>query len=181
MREISDLLKLSITIDSDADPAKHDNLLTRAVRNPDEFKPLIEGRLTPTCITFKRLPSWLNSAYLFAKHHGFDVPEERYLGGEFFSFRVGRWCAADWWVEYFNVDQIRCILRSDYLENDWRLFLKQTTGIEAPQLSFKQMNKLGNPTELSRDWTTCDWHLAYQRNPQWTAIETKIYNILNDV
>ncbi len=177
MREMREVLRPPIAIDPDTDSAKHDNLLTRALRRPGDINPLLDRHQVPVCINFKRLPSWLRSMYLFMKHLGFDVEEERYMRGEFFSLRVGQWCPADWWIDYFDFDQIDHLFRSDQLEDDWNSFFSKVTCTVLPRVIFKEANQVGCPSMLSVKCSTCDWKSAYQRNPQWTAIERKAYGI----
>lgn len=180
MREFRETLNLAIVVDSDTESTKHDNLLTRSLRKPNELGFLLEQKNIPICINFKRLPDWLRSNYLFIRNLGFDVPAERYRAGEFFSLRMGDWCPADWWINYFEFEKITHIMRCDRLEYDWRTFVRQLTGIEPPQTHFKQLNMVGNPSELSTEWRQCDWRSAYRRNPAWTKIEKSVFGLETD-
>jgi hypothetical protein len=127
-------------------------------------------------MNFRTLPDWLLSNYKWATQSGLKVPLERYLEGEFFSLRMGRWCPADWWLEYFEVNNVTHLLRTDFLENDWRIFIQNITGIHIPE-NFR-MSRLNQGRVMNEDRFTKErrnWINAYERNPLWKHTEHRTF------
>ena len=104
----------------------------------------------------------------WAAKHGLHVPKERYLEGEFFSMRTGRWCPADWWLEYFEVSHVTDLIRMDCLESDLNDLL-QSVDPSLPRIALPHLNELGvtEPMTLRPE--------AYEVNPQWTALEARLW------
>lgn len=170
VRKVATLLDVPIDVDNCETPAKHDNLMTRMIRKPD-FE---AGQVS--AMNFKRLRPWLQSSYRFAKAIGLDVPQERYLDGEFFSLRTGSWCAADWWLEYFDTNSIDFFLPVDDLEAAWRTFVHDRVGRFVPEeVRFGRENEVGCDVALSPAWQELEMAAARQRNPRWVAIERHVF------
>jgi hypothetical protein len=177
MREIARHLSLAVAIDDDGEAAKHDNILLRSARKDGAaFKGLLAGSRPAVAMNFKRLPNWLESNYRFARSVGLEVSPERYLAGEFLSIRMGRYCPADWWLDYFAVENVTDFLRCDRLETDWPEFFARVTGIAPPHIPFQRMNAKGESIAFPPDWHKADWADAYRRNPRWSGMEARIYN-----
>jgi len=149
-------------IDDDRLRDKHDNLLSREIRS---------GRVEwpdRVAMTFRPLEGWLLSNWKWASKHALHVPKERYLEGEFFSMRTGKWCPADWWLEYFEVGQVTDWIRMDRLELDLNALL-QSADSALPHFALPHLNELGvtEPSSLRP--------VAYDVNPRWAALEAELW------
>lgn len=163
---------LEMMIDPDHLAAKHDNHAARRIRDQN-FK--TGGRIS--LMNFRRLPGWLESNYRFARAQGLDVSAERYLGGEFFSLRAGKWCPADWWLDYFKANLMDRLMPVDQLEEALRGLLQSEFGLTVPHdLTLHQLNGMDANTPFVEAWTGCDWSAAFQKNPVWAAIERRLYD-----
>lgn len=149
-------------VDDDRLRDKHDNLASREIRTDSARWP------ARVAMTFRPLEGWLLSNWKWATKHGLHVPKERYLEGEFFSMRTGRWCPADWWLEYFEVDRVTDWIRMDRLESDLNALLQQVDP-SLPHIAMPHLNELGvtEPMTLRPE--------AYEANPQWTALEARLW------
>lgn len=170
MMRVASLSDLKVEVDPHEASLKHDNLLTRMIRKPG-FE---VGRVR--AMNFKRLSPWLQSNYRFAKAFGLDVPQERYLEGEFFSLRTGSWLPADWWLEYFDINSIEFLLPTDDLEGAWRAFVRDHVGRAVPEaVRFGIENEFGREVAVSPGWEEMDLAAARQRNPRWVALERDVF------
>ena len=149
-------------VDDDRLRDKHDNLASRGIRTGSARWP------ARVAMTFRPLEGWLLSNWKWATKHGLHVPKERYLEGEFFSMRTGRWCPADWWLEYFEVNRVTDWIRMDCLESDLNDLL-QSVDPSLPRIALPHLNELGvtEPMTLRPE--------AYEANPQWTALEARLW------
>lgn len=169
-RRVADMTVLDVAVDLPEVSAKHDNPATRKLRDVN----FIDG--STTLVNMKRLPDWLQSNFRFARASGLAVPEERYLKGEFFSLRTGSWCPADWWMDYFDVENIQVLLPTDTLEQAWRQFSVGMLGLEVPdKLKFAQENQIGADLPVSVQWWDRDKADMYQRNPIWAQQERRAF------
>lgn len=166
MRQIQDPCTVPLQIDPCDKRLKHDNLATRFQRlgltKETEF----------ILMNFRPLSDWLMSNYQWAQSAGLKVPIERYLEGEFFSLRMGRWCPADWWLDYFEMDQVTHLFWNETLENDWRAFLNEATGLLIPS-DLKLGRKNASHETPERAWFSEHFreNVAVECNPKWSAIE----------
>lgn len=170
VRAIKEFCNLAVEIDSCNHPYKHDNLSIRGYRDGCVF----DGSII--AMNFRSLPAWLESNFKWTVMSGFKLPLERYLGGEFFSFRTGRWCPADWWLEYFEVEKVTHFLRCDNLESDWRHFLRSIAEIDMPfDIGMQRLNGglSASTTDLSPMFAQNASKL-YMRNPIWELTEKKL-------
>lgn len=159
----------AIAIDDDWLPQKHDNLLTREIRSG------ITSGTRSIVMNFRTLDEWLLSNFKFAQAAGMNVSIERYLAGEFFSLRMGGWCLADWWLQYFETSRVSHFFRLDRLEQDWRQFLQHTVGLEVPvSHTIVAMNQAPTGEEVMLDLDRESWSLAYERNPRWSRLQTRL-------
>lgn len=150
-----------VQVDSDESNLKHDNLLTREMRVGPRPK---SARI---CMNMRSLDSWLISNWKWANVQGFKVPLERYQRGEFFSWRLGQWCAADWWLEYMEWENITDFFWLDNLDADWSKFLLELYP-EAPKIQMKRLNDLGkSPIAPLLEG-------ARERNPIWTSLQERL-------
>ncbi|MBL9051767.1 MAG: glycosyltransferase [Tabrizicola sp.] len=171
-RRVVSMHGLEMMIDPDHLAAKHDNHATRRIRD-QSFK--TGGRIS--LMNFRRLPAWLESNYRFARAQGLDVPAERYIGGEFFSLRMGQWCPADWWLDYFKANRMDRLLPVERLEDALRGLLLSEFGLTVPDdLTLHRLNSKDANTPLAEPWTDCDWSAAFQKNPVWATIERQLYD-----
>lgn len=169
LKQIDLALQLNLIITPHELPAKHDNLNIRNLRLDEIFDSRIMA------MNFRSLPDWLISNYHFALRAGLKVPFERYMEGEFFSLRVGRWCLADWWLEYFEVGKISHFMNIQHLEEDWREFLKEAFGIVAPEeIRMKIENRNLQVPSISNSLINVNWDMAYAKNPIWKSIEKNL-------
>ena len=171
LQKINIALQLNLAITPQDQRAKHDNLLIRNFRADPipEFKTIV--------MNFRSLPDWLLSNYYFALYSGLNVPIDRYISGEFFSLRVGKWCQADWWLEYFEIERVSYFMRSDHLENDWRNFLYEQCNLIVPKeiqmIKENEIQKKNNASLIDFDWTE-----AYKKNTKWRILENKVLGLI---
>ena len=166
MRQIQNASDLPLHIDPCDERLKHDNLATRFQRlgKTQEVKFI--------AMNFRPLSDWLISNHQWAQSAGLKVPIERYLEGEFFSLRMGRWCSADWWLDYFEMDQVTHLFWSETLESDWRAFLNEATGLSIPtDLKMERTNASRGAPERAGFAETFRESIATARNPKWSALE----------
>ena len=91
-----------IEVDSDATAAKHDSIALREQRS--SWRAGSRRRF----ITARRLQAWLISDWQHKRRH-MNLPDLDFTpvrSGLFYSMRLGgTWVAADWWLQYFALDQ----------------------------------------------------------------------------
>jgi len=150
------------SVDDDRLRDKHDNLRSREIRTGRTAWP------DRVAMTFRPLEGWLLSNWKWVTRHGLHVPKERYLEGEFFSTRAGRWCPADWWLDYFEVERVTDFLRMDRLEADVNALLRAVNP-SMPPLGLPHLNELGatEPAVLRPE--------ARDANPTWAALEARLW------
>lgn len=170
-RSVAKAHGLSVRIDADELPEKHDNALTRALRGA------ARGPVSKLSVmNFRRLPGWLESSYRFARSQGLMVPEARYLAGEFFSLRAGEWRPADWWLEYFSARDMDLLLPLESLEDALGDVLWRAFGVLAPDgVALPRLNRVGDDIALGAAWQGHDWSEAYRANPVWAELERRVY------
>ena len=163
-----------VVVDADSTAQKHDSIALRERRS--DWRANNRQRF----ITCRRLDDWLISDWQFKKNrmHLPDLPFEPVRSGLFFSLRLGGlWVAADWWINYFSLDERVISLRLDTLQSDlnrWMLPLLPagTAPFETPphansgSTQAHQQPRL-NPADLQRIAVV---------NPRWTAWQSKVYN-----
>ena len=111
-------------VDDNNSKAKHDSVMQR-----EQTGWRAEGR--KRVITFRRLEDWLISDWMHKKTWmgQEDLPFEPVLSGLFYSLRLGgTWVAADWWIQYFQVNDSFTFLRLEHLEEDINNKLLQFVG-----------------------------------------------------
>jgi hypothetical protein len=169
LKQVDLALQLKLNITPQGLPAKHDNVNIRSLRLDESFDSKI------ITMNFRSLPEWLMSNYHFALSTGLKVPFERYMEGEFFSLRVGQWCLADWWLEYFEVGKISHFMNVQHLEEDWRKFLKEACGVIVPkEIQMKIENENSKTLSIFNSVMNFNWDIAYAQNPIWKSIENSL-------
>ena len=162
-----------VDIDDDSTSHKHDSVALRESRG--SWRANARQRF----ITSRRLEDWLISDWEHKRRH-MHLPEldfEPVRSGLFYSLRLGgTWVAADWWLQYFELDEHVSALRLEALHDDLnRLLLpllpQGTAPFEAP------------PRENARP-AIPDKHLSFSEaerqriaavNPRWNDWQQKIY------
>ena len=163
-----------VLVDGDDTSIKHDSVALRERR----FGLRLSNR--KRVITCRRLDDWLISDWHFKRERmnlpGLDFEPVR--SGLFYSLRLGgTWVAADWWINYFSLDERVISLRLDTLQSDlnrWMLPLLPagTAPFETPphansgSTQAHQQPRL-NPADLQRIAVV---------NPRWMAWQSKVYN-----
>ena len=120
-------------MDDDCIP-KHDSVALRESRGP------WRANARQRFITSRRLEDWLISDWEHKRRH-MQLPDldfEPVRSGLFYSLRLGgTWVAADWWLQYFELDERVTALRLEALHDDLnRLLLpllpEGTTPFQSP-------------------------------------------------
>ena len=161
-------------VDDNNSKTKHDSLERR------EQTGWLSGQ-RKRFITFRRLEDWLISDWMHKKTwKGLeDLPLEPVQSGLFYSLRLGgTWVAADWWIQYFQIDDSFTFLRLEHLEEDINKKLKHfITDNTRPIRIRKQDNKNQNREKLSEAQKIDAKNLNRIKltNPKWASIEETLY------
>ena len=161
-------------VDNNNSKTKHDSLKRR------ERTGWVSGKRKPF-ITIRRLEDWLISDWMHKKTWmGLeDLPFEPVQSGLFYSLRLGgTWVAADWWIQYFQIDDSFTFLRLEHLEEDVnkKLICYVTDNTKTIEIK-TQDNKNQNREKLS-EAQKIDANCLNQiklTNPKWASIEAKLY------
>ena len=162
-------------VDDNNSKTKHDSLERR------EQTGWVSGQRKPF-ITFRRLEDWLISDWMHKKTWmGLeDLPLEPVQSGLFYSLRLGgTWVAADWWIQYFQIDDTFTFLRLEHLEEDInKKLMHYVAGNAIPIKIKKQDNKNQNRDRLGKAQEIIDANCLNKiklTNPKWASIEAKLY------
>ena len=152
-------------IDDDSLRDKHDNLDIRQVRR---------GSLPPArriAMNFRPLEEWLYSNWKWAVAMGLNVDVNRYKSGEFFSLRLGRWCPADWWLDYFGPLDDYHFIRTTHLATDLAEVMADVG------LSFQGSVPKLNGLTASEKESVSQFRTEHSRdlNPKWVNCEFKLW------
>lgn len=164
-----------IHIDDDATSDKHDSIAIREGRIGISF--IKQQRF----ITIRRLENWLVSDWYHKRSHmGLkDLSFEPVRGGLFYSLRLGGiWVAADWWLNYFQVDACTHILRLEYLAEDLNAkllpLLPKKTDPFVTTLHYNQ--KRGAATRANEIlFDENDLKRQAETNPRWSSLQKSLY------
>jgi len=160
-----------IFIDDDETDSKHDSWsirLKQSSLNIDRKKAFI---------TIRKLPAWLISDW----HHktismGLELPFEPVQSGLFYSLRLGgTWVAADYWLNYFEIENCDAIIRLEYLEEDANHLIQPLLPAGTPKLNFAHHNAKQYPRKLGHFFSNRDLARIYTNNPLWSHWEQKTY------
>ena len=170
-QNIKDLL-----IDDDSLKIKHDSIKLREHTSSWKYN---QQKLF---INFRKLDQWLISDWEHKRRwlNQPDLPFGPVRSGLFYSLRLGgTWVAADWWIQYFNLDDSVTALRLEYLEADLNKYilplLPQNTpefkSIPARNTKPKALSGIINPKFDSHDLK-----IIHQNNPKWSKWQEKVEN-----
>ena len=162
-----------IEIDDDSTSLKHDSVALRESRG--EWR--AHGR--QRFITSRRLEDWLISDWEHKRRH-MQLPDldfEPVRSGLSYSLRLGgTWVAADWWLQYFELDERVTALRLEALHDDLnRLLLpllpEGTTPFQSPP------KENARPTKPAKQpaFSSADLHRISSANPRWDAWQKQVY------
>ena len=174
MNRLFQEMKLNgIEIDDDSTSLKHDSVALRESRG--EWR--AHGR--QRFITSRRLEDWLISDWEHKRRH-MQLPDldfEPVRSGLFYSLRLGgTWVAADWWLQYFELDERVTALRLEALHDDLnRLLLpllpEGTTPFQSPPKENARPTKQAQQTAFS----SADLRRISSANPRWDAWQKQVY------
>ena len=163
-----------VLVDGDDTSIKHDSVALRERR----FGLRLSNR--KRVITCRRLDDWLISDWHFKRERmnlpGLDFEPVR--SGLFYSLRLGgTWVAADWWINYFSLDEQVISLKLDELHGDinyWVLPLlpQRVEPFEAPP----HINRCSTKHRLQLYLSNDDRQRIAEVNPRWTAWQSKVFN-----
>lgn len=163
-----------IAVDPDNMPTKHDSVALR--ENRGDWQAGQRRRF----ITSRRLVHWLISDWQHKRRH-MGLPNldfEPVRCGLFYSLRLGgTWVAADWWLEYFEVDERVTALRLEHLQADLNQHLLPLlpTGSAPFQNPPRENTKpLEQFAQLPR-FNAADLARIAAVNPRWHAWEQQLY------
>lgn len=161
-----------IVVDPDDTPAKHDSVPLRESRGAWRAG----GRRR--FITARRLADWLVSDWLHKRRHmglpDLDVAPVRC--GLYYSLRLGgTWVAADWWLQYFEVDQRVTALRLEHLAADLNgHLLPLLPAGTAPFAELPRENSRPSGSQAPA-FSPADLERIVAVNPRWAAWERQVY------
>jgi len=178
-RLIRDLQIPQVIVDEDQYDHKHDSISLREKQSG--WKAGTRQRF----ITARRLSAWLISDWQHKRRH-MGVPDldfEPVRSGLFYSFRLGgTWVAADWWLQYFEVNADVQALRLEHLSEDLNDYLLPLLPEGTPKFMFlpRENAKPDHLNEGEPCFTTEDLKRIFLINPKWSEWEQQVYgNILN--
>ncbi len=163
-----------VAVDPDETPQKHDSVPLRESRG--SWRSGHRRRF----ITARRLEHWLISDWQH-KRRQMSLPDldfEPVRSGLYYSLRLGgTWVAADWWLQYFEVDERVTSLRLEHLQEDLNQHLlpllpEGTLPFETPP---RENRKPSTMTENEPRFTPEDRMRIAAVNPRWNAWERQIY------
>lgn len=162
-----------VEVDDDSTSLKHDSVALRESRGP------WRANARQRFITSRRLEDWLISDWEHKRRH-MQLPNldfEPVRSGLFYSLRLGgTWVAADWWLQYFELDQRVTALRLEALHDDLnRLLLpllpEGTTPFQAPPRENARSTKAAEHPGFS----AAERHRIAAVNPKWDAWQKQVY------
>lgn len=162
------------TVDPDHLDSKHDSVAIRESRSS------WRAGNRPRFITSRRLEAWLISDWQHKRRH-MNLPDldfEPVRSGLFYSLRLGgTWVAADWWLQYFDVDETVTALRLEHLQEDLNrallpLLPSGTPRFNAlPRENAKPSSANLNQPSLTQD----DLARIAAVNPRWNRWQQTLY------
>ena len=163
-----------VAVDPDDTAEKHDSVALRESRG--SWRAADRRRY----ITARRLEHWLISDWQH-KRRRMNLPAldfEPVRSGLFYSLRLGgTWVAADWWLQYFDVDERVTALRLEHLQEDLNQHLLPLLAPgTAPFHTPPRENR--KPAALAADeprFSAEDRARIAAVNPRWSTWERQIY------
>lgn len=165
-----------VQIDPDNTAQKHDSVSLRESRGG------WNAGTRRRFITSRKLNHWLISDWQHKRRH-MNLPDldfEPVRSGLFYSLRLGgTWMAADWWLEYFQVDESVTALRLEHLQHDLNLHLLPllhpgTAPFETPPRENAKPSSR-TPHALQPSFTSSDLQRIAAVNPRWSAWQQHVY------
>jgi hypothetical protein len=163
-----------VMVDSDQAPQKHDSVPVRESRGAWRAG---DRRRFITC---RRLEDWLISDWQHKRRHGTlpDLDFEPVRSGLYYSLRLGgTWVAADWWLQYFEVDDRVTALRLEHLQDDLDRHLLPLLPEGTPHFrSLPRENR--KPSALfsvGPRFRASDRRRIAATNPRWIAWQRAVY------
>ena len=163
-----------VQIDPDDTAQKHDSVNLRESRG--SWRAGTRRRF----ITSRRLEHWLISDWQHKRRH-MNLPDldfEPVRSGLFYSLRLGgTWVAADWWLQYFEVDEGVTALRLEQLCTDLnRHLLPLLPDGTATFRDTPRENANPASADATPEFTAADRARINAANPRWNAWEAKVYS-----
>jgi len=163
-----------VAVDPDDTPQKHDSVALRESRG--SWRAGKRQRF----ITVRRLEDWLISDWQHKRRNMnlSNLDFEPVRSGLFYSLRLGgKWVEADWWLQYFEVNEQVIPLRLEYLieDLDSKLLPLLTQNINSfktitRENSMPRKDYIGFPC-ISED----DLKRVWKCNPRWKEWENSVY------
>ena len=168
-----DLALSDLEVDDDTTSAKHDSIALRESRGS------WRAGNRPRFITARRLSDWLISDWQHKRRHMnlSDLPFEPVRSGLFYSLRLGgTWVAADWWLQYFEVDERTQALRLEHLAADLNSKLLPLLPTGTAALPTPQRHN-ADPERQQRDihFSAEDHQRMQAVNPRWWRWQQQVY------
>ena len=163
-----------VQIDPDDTTQKHDSVRLR--ENRGDWKAGSRRRF----ITSRRLEHWLISDWQHKRRH-MNLPDldfEPVRSGLFYSLRLGgTWVAADWWLQYFQVDATVTALRLEHLQDDLNRHLLPLLPKGTPSFSAlpRENTKPGRAGIEQPGFGTGDLRRIAAVNPRWNHWQQQVY------
>jgi hypothetical protein len=164
-----------VSVDSDHTPHKHDSVALRESRGG--WQAYNHRRF----ITARRLEHWLISDWQHKRRQMnlLELDFEPVRSGLYYSLRLGgTWVAADWWLQYFEVDEHVTALRLEHLQEDLNQHLlpllpKGTLPFQTPP---RENRKPAIMRANEPYFTAEDLIRIAAVNPRWRAWEQRVYS-----
>tara|TARA_Y100001933_G_scaffold218080_1_gene226044 strand:+ start:648 stop:1244 length:597 start_codon:yes stop_codon:yes gene_type:complete len=170
-QNIKDLL-----IDDDSLKIKHDSIKLRDHTSSWKYNQ------QKVFINFRKLDQWLISDWEHKRRwlNQPDLPFGPVRSGLFYSIRLGgTWVAADWWIQYFNLDDSVTALRLEYLEADLNKFILPLLPQNTPKfksIPAKNTKPKTLPVNIAQKLNSHDLKIIHQNNPKWSKWQEKVEN-----
>ena len=162
-----------VDVDDDASSLKHDSVPLR------ESRGTWRANSRQRFITSRRLEDWLISDWEHKRRH-MQLPDldfEPVRSGLFYSLRLGgTWVAADWWLQYFEIDDHVTVLRLEALHHDLNrrllpLLPDGTASFEPPpRENARPASHAKHPS-----FSEAERQRIAAVNPRWDTWQTKVY------
>ncbi len=162
-----------VEVDNDSTSLKHDSVDLRESRG--SWRANSRQRF----ITSRRLEDWLISDWEHKRRH-MQLPDldfEPVRSGLFYSLRLGgTWVAADWWLQYFDVDEHVTALRLEALHDDLnRLLLPLLPNNTAPFEAPPRENARPERHATNLTFSDAELERIAAVNPRWNTWQKKVY------
>lgn len=163
----------NLEVDPDDTPTKHDSVALREARS--DWRAGHRRHF----ITARRLEAWLVSDWQHKRRH-MNLPNldfEPVRSGLFYSLRLGgTWVAADWWLQYFELNERVTALRLEHLCDDLNRHLLPLLPAGTPPFqSPPRDNARPAASDAAPEFTATDRARIRAVNPRWSTWEEQVY------